>query len=106
MEKKGGIKFSPNVKVTSVECHERVRVETDRLRSISSTHTNNAESFHYDSKRPEYYWRTNMVEAARLAVSVSEDSQRRNTPHSYKGCSVSRASISDHIDQMILSKRQ
>jgi hypothetical protein len=42
MEKKGGIKFSPNVKVTSVEhsvqCNERVRVGSDRLRSISSTH--------------------------------------------------------------------
>ena len=31
MEKKGGIKFSPNVKVTSVESNERVRVETDRF---------------------------------------------------------------------------
>jgi hypothetical protein len=28
MEKKGGIKFSPNLKVTSMECNERVRVGT------------------------------------------------------------------------------
>jgi hypothetical protein len=44
--------------ISGAQCNERVRVGSDRLRSISSTHSN-AELFHHVSKSPEYRWRTN-----------------------------------------------